>query len=298
MQEDSSARAPSAWLSAVLVGLLCLVWGSTWLVIKQGLRDLPPFTSAGARFVVASVAMIAAAPKLSRIEGGAPPPWWLAATMGSLNFAGSYGIVYWTETRLPSGLVSLLWAVFPLLMAISGHFFLQGERLSTRHTFGFVAGFSGVALLFLTDVRASTADALPVAAVLMVSPSISAVGTTLVKRHGKQVSASLLNRDAMIIGAVLLCALALWRERALPIRWTTAAIASIGYLALIGTCLTFGLLFWLMRHVAASRLSLIAFITPAIALTLGWLFAGEPVHAHTLLGASLVVVGVALVVRR
>jgi len=97
---------------------------------------------------------------------------------------------------------------------------------------------------------------------------------------------------------VLLLAAALLFERDAPARWTPAAIGSVLYLALAGTALTFGLYFWLLRHTAASRLSLIAYATPAIALAVGNLAGGEPIRATTLAGSALILCGVACVVRR
>ena len=119
------------------MAVLCLIWGSTWIVLKGGLRDLPPFTSAGVRFLIAALIMLSVAAVLSRREGGSRPPVWLSLTQGTVNFAISYGIVYHCETVLPSGLVSLMWGVYPMLQALAGHWFLEDERLRSGQWFGF-----------------------------------------------------------------------------------------------------------------------------------------------------------------
>src|SRR5690606_8606505 len=93
---------PALLVTAFLT--LCLVWGSTWFVIKEGARDLPPFTAAAVRFAIAWVIMLGIARPLARIEGGARPGLDLVAITGGLQFATSYAIVYWAETILPSGL--------------------------------------------------------------------------------------------------------------------------------------------------------------------------------------------------
>lgn len=290
--------AVAAWIA-----LLCLIWGSTWVVIARGLDDTPPFTAATARFGLAALTMTVLAPFLARNEGGTRPPLWLMLAVGACNFGVSYSIVYWSEAklpsgdpRLPSGLVAVLWSVFPMLMAAAGHFFLHGDRLVARQVLGFVVGFGGVALLFATDLRALSATAVPSALVTLLSPTISMVGTALLKRYGKHASSVLLNRDAMWFGAAILGAMALWQERDARAVWTPAAIASVVYLALVGTALAFGVYFWLLRRTKASTLSLIAYVTPAIALTLGALVRGEPVTAWTLAASATILVGVALVV--
>lgn len=281
----------------LLIALLCLIWGSTWIVIQEGLRDLPPFTSAAARFLVAAAAMSVVAHLLHRREGGERPPWKLSLALGALNFGVSYGIVYWAETRLPSSLVSVLWSVFPMLMAISGHLYLPAERLRGRQWAGFAVGFLGVALLFATDLRGIGPGAVPAGAILLVSPIISVVGTTMLKRDGAHVSSVLVNRDGMWIGAAMLCAAAWLFERGAPVAWTGSAIASVLYLALAGTVVTFSLYFWLLRRVPANKLGLIAYVTPAVALLLGGLVGKEPITAWTLSGTALILGGVGLVVR-
>ncbi len=289
---------PSPAVIRVLIALLCLIWGSTWLVIKGGLRDLPPFTSAGARFAVAALIMIVVAALLGRHEGGEKPPVWLWIVQGTTSFAMSYGIVYHTETILPSGLVSLLFGVYPMLQALAGHFFLDNEHLRPNQWIGFGVGLLGLILLFRTDLQGFGPEGIPTGLLLMLSPISVVIGTTVVKRFGGGVNSTLLNRNGMFVGAALLLGAALALERDAAVSWTPAAIASVLYLAIIGTVVTFSLFFWLLRYAPAHKMALIAYVTPAIALFLGWAFAGEPVTVWTLSGAACVLSGVLLVVQR
>lgn len=283
--------------TALLIALVCLIWGSTWIVIQDGLRDLPPFTSAAARFLVAAAAMSVVAHFLHRREGGDRPPWKLSLVLGSLNFGTSYGIVYWSETHLPSSLASVLWSVFPMLTAISGHFFLPAERLRSRQWAGFAVGFLGVGLLFATDLREIGSGAVPAGAIMLLSPTAAVVGTTMLKRSGTRVSSVLVNRNGMWIGAAMLCAVAWIFERDEPAHWTPAGIAGVLYLALAGTVVTFSLYFWILRQVQANKLSLVSYVTPAVSLLLGGLVGKEPITVWTLSGSGLILAGVGLVVR-
>jgi uncharacterized membrane protein len=200
------------------MALLCLIWGSTWIVIQGGLRDVPPITSAAARFVVAAIAMTAVAHFLHRREGGERPPWKLSLALGGLNFAASYGIVYWTETRLPSSLVSVLWSVFPMLTAISGHFFLPAERLRGRQW----AGFAVVVLASRCCSRPTCADRRRARCrperILLVRSARRVVGHDRAEAGGARVSSVLVNRNAMWIGAALLRAAPRALERGVPAR--------------------------------------------------------------------------------
>jgi len=288
---------PSRRTAALVLSLLCLLWGSTWVVIKFGLRDLPPFTSAAVRFAVAGAVMAAVTPLLRAREGGDAPPRWLWIVLGSLNFALSYGIVYRTETYLPSGLTAVLWGVYPLMMAGIGHVYLPGERLRAVQVWGFLLGFAGLALLYAVDVGEFGAGALGAALVLLASPFVSALGTALIKRHGAGTSSLVLNRNAMQLGALLLALAARALEGDVEVTWTPRAIASVLYLAVFGTVVTFGLYFWLLRTIDANRMGLIAYVTPAVALFLGTTLGGEAITASMVAGAALVLLGVVFVVR-
>lgn len=293
---NPSRAAPSRLAVNGALLALCLIWGSTWLVIREGLEDLPPFLSAGTRFTVAAMIFVALVPLLRRREGGEPPPTWLWVIHGVLNLSVSYGVVYYCEQTLPSGLVSLLWAVFPMMMAVSGHWFLPGERLAPGRWLGFGLGFAGIAVLFRTDLDSFGGDAVITGAILLLSPLVSCVGNTVIKRHASESSSVLLNRNGMILAAVLLLTLSFGLEGDAQVAWTGRALLSIAYLAVVGTVVTFGLYFWLLRYARAHRLSLIAYVTPATALLLGWAVGGESITRFTLMGAGLILVGVVLVV--
>jgi drug/metabolite transporter (DMT)-like permease len=297
-RENLGGRVPSKALIRGLMVILCLIWGSTWLVIKEGLRDLPPFTSAGLRFVIAAVVMVGVAAVLSRREGGAAPPTWLWVVQGVANFAISYGIVYHAETLLPSGLVSLLFGTYPMLQAVASHSFLEGERLRRGQWVGFAVALAGLVLLFRTDLQRFGPEGVPTALLVLLSPISVTVGTTLVKKYGGGMSSTLLNRNGLFVAAGFLMATALVLERGAPVAWTASAIGSVLYLSLVGTVLTFSLYFWLLRYAPAHQLGLIAYVTPVIALVLGWAVGSEPITAFTLGGAVLILGGVVLVAQR
>lgn len=295
---DAAGRSrPSQRVALFALALLCLLWGSTWVIIKFGLRDLPPFTSAAVRFALAGAVMAAVAPFLRAREGGAAPPARLWIALGTLNFALSYGIVYRTETYLPSGLTAVLWGVYPMMMAIIGHLALPGERLRGTQAWGFLVGFLGLVLLYAVDVSELGPDTLGVALLLLASPLVSAIGTALIKLQGAGVSSVALNRNAMLLGALLLSLAAWILEREREAHWSATAVASVLYLAIFGTVVTFGLYFWLLRTIEANRMGLIAYVTPAVALLLGTSVGGEAITPSMVAGAGLVLGGVLLVAR-
>ena len=273
--------------------LLCLIWGSSWIVIQDGLSTLPPLLSAGLRFVIAGLVMAGVAAGLREREGGQAPPTWLWLLLATTNFALCYGIVYIVQQTLPSGLVSVLWAVYPLMMAGCGHLLLPEERLRGLQWFGFLVGFVGIVLLFDTDL-ATLASGRKAALLLFLSPLCAAFGTTMLKRHGANSSSLILNRNAMALGGVLLLAGSVLAGEPLSLDIDRRAVFGLVYLSVFGTVVTLGLYYWILRYVPANRLSLIAYVTPAIALFLGWAIAAEPIRVTTVIGTILILGGIAI----
>lgn len=276
---------------------MCLVWGSTWFVVRDGLQDMEPLGSAGLRFALAWVIMLPIAGFIGRREGGARPTARLVLAMAMGNFAISYGIVYWSEETLPSGLAAVLWGIYPIMTAVVGHFYLPESRIVGVQWVGLAVGFLGVVLLFLTDVVSVGGDATLRGGVLLLSPLVSTFATAYVKKHGAGVSSALLNRWALFVGSCMLLGAAFLLEGGVEIPTSPKAIQGIVYLAAMGTVLTFSLYFWVLRSSSAVSLSLIAYVTPAIALAVGAVLGEERVTVWTIGGLLLILSGCGLVLR-
>ncbi len=291
----SHERAPTSRTINASVGLLTMIWGSTYFVIRAGLADLSPFTAATCRFIVAGTLFALFGPRIARREGGVPPSWRASWSFGLANVALPYAIVYWSETVLPSGLVSVLWASFPMMMGVAGHLFVPGERLHGRQWAGLGLGFVGICILFATDLRSLGSDAVVAGLILLVSPAATAIGTIWVKAGSARTSSALLNRNGMLIASLTLGALAFAFEEPLESNWSARAVGSVLYLAILGTFVAFGTYYWALRHAPAYRLSMIAYLTPVLALVLGTLAGDEPFALTTVLGSLTIFAGVALV---
>jgi len=278
---------------------LTLIWGTTWAAIRVGLRGVPPFTGMAARFALASALLLAVAPLLGVRFGESARERRLWVANALLSFCGSYGVVYWCEQWIPSGLGSVLFATFPLFVAILAHFALPGERLTLRAVAGIAVGFAGVAVLFSDDFRLLGGREVRVAAaVMLASPLLSAASTVAVKRWGEGIHPVSLSAVPMGATAAVMAAVALVTERGRPVTLDAASVGAIVYLAVFGSAVTFCLYYWLMSEVTATRLSLIAYAIPVVAVAVGAVFLREPVTRRMLAGALLVVLGVALAVPR
>lgn len=283
--------------TTLAIALLCLVWGSTWYGIRVCLQEQPPLTSAALRFLLAAIAMAMVTPMLRRREGVPAPPTWLWCTSGLCNFSACYGILYVAELVVPSGPAAVLWGIFPLLMAATGAWFL-GERLTMPQLLGTLIAFAGIVTVFFGRLGDLDSGNLGYALLLLLSPLAACIGTTLVKKYGSATSSVVLNRNGMFLGAATLAVAAFALERPGDATWSASGVAALLYLALFGTTMTFGIYFWLLRSTPASRLALITYVTPVIAMLLGALAGDGEMDGNAWAGTALVVAGIAMVVTR
>jgi drug/metabolite transporter (DMT)-like permease len=276
--------------------LLTLIWGTTWAVIRVGLEGLPPFTGVALRFLVAGALLLALVPALGvRLTWrGRELALWLVN--GGLAFSTSYAIVYWAEQHIPSGLAAVLFATHPLLVAGLAHFFLPGERLRARSATGILLGFSGVAIIFSDDLRALGGESVrAVALVFLASPAVSAIATVVVKRWGAGIHPLSLTAVPMLLTGVVVGSLAVLFERHAALVFDLRSLSALLYLAVMGSAVTFTVYYWMLAHAPATRVALIAYTIPIVAVAVGSLALGEPVRARVLVGGALVLLGVAFV---
>ena len=289
---------PSRTVTHGVLALLVLIWGTTWAAIRVGLEGLPPFTGVAVRFAIAAAVLLAVAFWRGWPLGSGPATHGLWLVNALLSFSVSYGVVYWAEQWVPSGLAAVLFSTFPLFVAIMAHFLLPGERLRAASFAGIVLGFVGVLVIFSEDLPSLSGTPLRLAAVVfLVSPLVSALANVIIKRYGAGLHPISLTAVPMAMTAGIMGILAALVERGRGIALDPASTAALLYLSILGTALTFFLYFWLLDHLPATRLSLITYGVPVVAVTVGSLFLDEPFTGRILVGALLVLTGVAMAVR-
>ncbi len=275
--------------------LLTLIWGTTWAAIRFSLEGIPPFLGVSLRFALAGALLVGIA-LWQRIPLGRSRTerrLWLAN--GLLSFCASYGLVYWAEQYVPSGLTAVLWATFPLMVAVMAHFALPHERMTGRGVVGVLVGFLGLAVIYSEDLgRLGGPQVAFASLVLLLSPFVSAISNVAIKRYGKGIPALSLAGPPMLIGGVVMAGVSAVVERGAPVTWGARPVAALLYLALAGSALTFSLYYWLLSHTTVVRTSLISYTIPVVALAIGVLVMGEPITARVMAGSLLVVGGIAL----
>jgi drug/metabolite transporter (DMT)-like permease len=273
-----------------LYALLVLIWSSTWVSIKIGLEDVPPLLGAGVRFALAGAGLLAWQAARRRALSTDVP---LALTLGLLPFATTYGLIYWAEQHVPSGLAAVLFGALPLYVALLAAVLLPGEPLRARLLVGIALAIGGLALAFRESIELGDDELAGLAAAaIAVSPICSAIGNVAIKLRAGEIDAVALNGWAMLgAGAVLLLGSAPtedWGAAA----WTPTAVGSILYLAVLGTAFTFVTLTILLRELPAVTVSFISLLLPFGALAFGALLEEERVTGAALAGAALVAGGI------
>ncbi len=283
----------------VLMALLVAIWGTTWAAVRLSLSGFPPLVGASLRFLLAAVVVALLARALGQPLGGDRRLRWIWPLQAVLTFGVSYGIVYWAEQWVPSGLVSVLFATFPLFVVLYARIILPDEQIGRLAVAGLVAGFCGVAVIFSEDMATLGGPEVQRAClVMLLAPASAALANVLIKRHAQGLSPYALIAAPMAMSGVGMGALAAIFERGRPIDPAPVPVAAVLYLAVIGSAVTFTLYFWLLERLPATRLSMVAYGTPVIAVVLGVLVFDEPITVRIVAGALLVIAGVVLVLRK
>jgi drug/metabolite transporter (DMT)-like permease len=286
-------KARLVWL------VLCGIWGSTWLFIKLGLEDLPPITFAGIRFVISCAILVV----LIRARNIALPSksrdWLLLLITGVMSFTLNYGLVFWGEQYISSGLAALLQSTLPAFGLVFAHLHLPGERMTWAKSVGVILGVCGVAVVFSNQLAIAGGKALAGCIALVLSALFAAYSNVLVKAHGKNLEPAILAAGQMFFGLIPLMVVGLLLEgNPLAFRWTPMAVVSMLYLAVVGSVIAFLLYYWLVHNMDVTKSMLIALVTPVVAVVLGMVVLGEELTWRTILGGLMIMAGIGLIVVR
>lgn len=271
--------------------LLCFIWGSTWLAIRISLESFTPFLSGGLRFLIASIAIFI----LMRLRGISLQKDKLSIRlylrMGFFSFVIPFGLVYWAEQFVPSGLASVLFGVYPFFVAIFSFFMMPDEKIGIEKTIGMILGFTGIVIIFSDSFSFTLSDHLLGMIAVMLSGIMQAYIAVTLKKYGKHLNPLSMNFIPMLIAGISGTLIGLFVEDMNRVSLNEAGIFAVLYLALFGSVVTFTSFYWLMKRINVVILSLIAFITPVVALILGWVFYNEILTIHHLIGSVFVLIG-------
>lgn len=294
---EPSAR-PATWKLLLAFAIIYLVWGSTFLAIRVGVREVPPFLLAAIRFLIAG-AVLYSWTLAKRAPSPAAREWRSVALVAVLIFVVDYGLVFWAEQRVPSGITAVMMAAIPVFMALSEIAILKTQRLTVRLVAALLIGVGGVAVLVSRTLSFGDAPIDPVGAgALLVAGLGWAIGSALTRKLRLPGDKIVSSAAQMLAGGILLALVAAslgefrgFRVQAVSLKAWLALV----YLIVAGSIVAYTAYVWLIHHESPTKVGTYAYVNPVVAVAVGYLFGGEPIGPRTILGTLLVLVSVVVI---
>jgi drug/metabolite transporter (DMT)-like permease len=279
-----------------LLSALVAMWGSSFMFNKQGLASVGPITLVAARVGIAAIVLIA----VVYARGMRLPPMgrvWAAYTLlGLLGNALPFFLITWGQQVVDSAVAGILMAAMPLSTLVLAHFFVAGERMSTRRVVGFAIGFAGVVVLMQPTVTSGSG-----AAAVQAVSQLAVLGGALCYSANSIVARLLVRTDflvaaaaTLLVATVAVLPIAIVLEKPWQLDPTIGSTASIAWLGLGPTALATILYFRLISSAGPTFMSLVNYVSPAVAVFLGVALLREEPGANAYGGLALILAGIAL----
>ena len=294
--ENEGHRA--TWKTLLAFGIIYFVWGSTFLAIRVGVREVPPLILAAMRFFVAGIVLYGW--MIARGERSPSGREWRSATLlGLVIFVLDYGLLFWAEQRVPSGIAAVMLALIPAFMALSEIIFLRTQTLTVRLVVALLIGIGGVVVLMSRSLNFGGApiDKRGAAALIFASMSWS-VASALTRKLTLPKSKVMSSGTQMLAGGVLLAvtAAALGEFRNFhPWSVSREVWFALLYLIVAGSIVGFTAYVWLIHHESPTKVGTYAYVNPIVAVLVGYFLGGEALSLRTILGTLFVLISVVVI---
>jgi len=293
---------PRAWKTLLAFAIIYFVWGSTFLAIRVGVREVPPLILASMRFFVAGAVLFL----WMRLKGTPSPSrreWLAASALAICIFVVDYGLLFWAEQRVPSGIAAVMLATIPVFMALSEILFLGTQRLTFRLALALLVGIAGVCVLVSRSMNLSLSlGEAPIdcaGAIALVIAAISwSIASALTRKMPLPASKVMSSGAQMLAGGILLAvtAAAFGEFRGFHIGTVSrGAWYALAYLIVAGSIVGFTAYVWLIHHESPTKVGTYAYVNPLVAVIVGYFLGGETIGPRTLLGTSLILVSVIVI---
>ena len=294
---DANTHRPT-WKTLLAFAMIYFVWGSTFLAIRIGVHEVPPFLLAAMRFSIAGLFLY-----LWSIARGERAPtsrqWASISLLALLIFVIDYGLLFWAEQRVPSGLAAVMLATIPAFMALAEIIFLRTQRLTVRLALALAVGLGGVAVLVShsLDLGGVPIDRLGALALIIsaISWSVASAFARMLPLPASKVMSS---GSQMLAGGVFLAltSAAFGEFRNFhPSTVSRFAWLSLLYLIVAGSIIAFTAYVWLLHHESPTKVGTYAYVNPLVAVVLGYFLAGEALGPRTILGTLFVLFSVIVI---
>ena len=293
-----AASQPRAWKVLLAFAIIYFVWGSTFLAIRVGVREVPPFLLAGMRFLVAGIVLYV----WMRARGTPSPSareWSAASFLALLIFVFDYGLLFWAERRVPSGVAAIMMATIPMFMALAEIVVLRTQRLTPRLGLALLVGMAGVAVLVGHTMSLGEAPVDTRGACALIFAAISwSVAASLSRKMPLPAAKAMSSGVQMLAGGVLLTLTAalLGEFRGFHVHQVSrGAWLALAYLIVAGSIVGFTAYVWLLHHESPTKVGTYAYVNPVVAVLVGYFLGGEAIGRRTIAGTLLVLVSVVVI---
>ena len=294
---EATSHRPQ-WKTLLAFGIIYFVWGSTFLAIRIGVHQVPPLLFAAMRFLIAGLVLYG-----WMIAQGERSPdrrqWISALVMALLIFVFDYGLLFWAEQHVPSGIAAVMMATIPVFMALSEIVFLRTRKMTVQLALALLIGMGGVAVLMSHSLGVGGAPIDRTGAVALIFASVSwSVASVLSRKLQLPPSKVMSSGAQMLAGGVLLgiVATASGETRDFhPEAVSSAAWISLIYLIVAGSIVGFTAYVWLIHHESPTKVGTYAYVNPVVAVLIGYFFGGEALGLRTILGTLFVLISVVLI---
>ena len=284
-----------AWFILLLLGA---IWGASYMFIKVGVAEIPPFTFVTGRTLIASLALYIA----MRLRGEALPTtravWTPILVMAIFNSVIPYTLITWGETSISSALAAILTATNPLFTVVLANFWTHDERFTRHKVIGILLGFFGVVILFLPAWRQGIQIEFWGMLAVVGAALCYAVSLLVARKRLGGMSHYVASTAQLGLATVMLIPLSLAFDNPFALRPSPLALGALALLALLGTSIAYILYYWLIENTGATRTSLVTYLIPITGIFWGALLLNETIQIESIIGLTLIIGGVGLVTRQ
>lgn len=286
------------WKTLLAFAIIYFVWGSTFLAIRVGVREVPPLILAAMRFSTAGLVLY-----LWMLARGERSPSWRewrsAALLGTVIFVFDYGLLFWAELRVPSGIAAVMLATIPAFMALSEILFLRTQRLTFRLVMALLIGIGGVAVLMNHSLNLGGAAIDKLGAMALIFASVSWSVASAVSRKVPLPQSKVMSSGVQMLagGVFLFVAAAAFGEfrNFHPAMVSRGAWLALAYLIVAGSIIGFTAYVWLIHHESPTKVGTYAYVNPIVAVLVGYFLGGEALSMRTILGSLFILVSVIVI---
>src|SRR5258708_9010940 len=278
------------WL---MFGLLGMIWGSSFLLIKIGLQELNAFELVSGRIGVTALAFAITLVVMRKPLPHDAKTWAILAVVGVTNTVIPFVLITSGEQMIDSGLASVLNATTPLFSIVIAHLALADDRIHSGKILGLLAGFVGVIILASRSVDPNHPNPLPGQIAILIAAFFYAISAVIIRRNLRHLEPTISAGRSIIVGGLVVIAITLLIDHPLPNLGAlhSGPVLAVVALAILNTFIANIIYFTLIANWGASRTTMVTYLVPPLGLLLGALVDNEPIDIRLIVGAALIIGG-------